>query len=522
MVKDMKNAKVIIGVIILIILFSATVTSSSVLASPSIYSEDHHDSMHRSPRLVSNTSSEIILSTDYITIKIAGCKEHIAPKILFWYTPDDNGSTIKFKVDYKFLIEFYDANGDGAFQHNETVMNRVLSLESANWSYNIVGPYNDTEKGTVIDVVLYTTGWMSEAGDYDHGGYYNDSWDGKPDMEPLWWENVSVRFVLHLYQNTVNETLDNITYTVDGGLSLKIDFEVSEWPFLSMEDSLAVGIFIEDEAVEEGEEHQYKEEHRFRLEMKNESIIIDPESVGNQTLTQLEHKFRERMEYGGEEIIEFVNMQNVTHGYFKWVNKALVINETTDETSIVDVNASFICDGEALRLYLSYPAFNGTLVHDPTIGITETTDVPGNNPPSILEVIYPESLTIGEQLTIKIKVTDDYGIDSVKIELTAPDGTKFSYFASYNSDDGYYYLTLDTSDWQTGTWVFAIEVKDIYGVTTESQEYQVTITTVATTGEPTGEEPLTGLLVGDPYLYAGILTGILAAIGIIIVLRKRH
>ncbi|MGQ4832469.1 MAG: hypothetical protein ACP6IS_01065 [Candidatus Asgardarchaeia archaeon] len=516
------NRKILllVGIVFIIILTSSMTVTPVISTTDNLFTTLDMKKSPRAPELISNTSSSIVLSTDFITIKISGSDNHVVPKILFWYTPDDNGSTIKFKVDYKFLIEFNDSNGDGVFQHNETIMGRTLALETANWAYEIIGPYNDSVKGTSIDVILYTTGWLSNSGEKDYNAPTNNSEKYANYTAPTWWENVTVKFVLHLFENTLNTTLyDNTSLVVLGGLAAKIDFEVSNWPFLSSNDSLAVAIFIEDEALEENEQNMTREEHQFRLEMENGTTYLNPDKVGNQTISGIEHPFRERTETA-EQTIEFVNSENIIHGYFKWLDTALVC-DPQNNTQIVDVNASYISDGEALRLFLSYPAFNGTLTHDPTIGVVETEEVPGNNPPSILSVQYPSSLSLGEQLVIKVSVSDDYGVDSVKITLKSPSNTIYSYIATYNADDGYYYLVLDTNDWQTGTWSFTVSVKDIYGAVTESQEYQFTVTSVAVTGEEgnTGVS-MPSIELGTLYLIAGITIGALV-VAIVVYFKKK-
>ena len=512
----------VIGLTLIVLLMSSvTLNSVTATSTPAVFADVNMKKSPRAPSLVSNTSSSVILATDFITIKITGSENHIVPKILFWYTPDTNGSTIKFKVDYKFLIEFNDSNDDGVFQHNETVMGRTLALETGNWTYEIIGPYDDPVKGTSIDVVLYTTGWMFDGYTHDYGGtpYYNNTHE-YTNYTSMWWENVTVKFVLHIFENTTTMTLyDNTSLIVIGGLAAKIDFEVSNWPFLDSDDKLAVGIFIEDEAVEQSDRIKNREEHQFRLEMENGSTYLNPDKVGNQTISGIEHPFRERLN-STEQVIDFVNSENITHGYFKWSNTALVVDEYNN-SRIVDVNASYISDGEALRLFLSYPSFNGTLVHDPTIGVTETEEVPGNNPPSIIDVVYPSSLSLGEQLVIKVKATDDYGIDSVKITLKSPSNVIYSYLATFNENDGDYYVIIsNTNDWQTGTWTFTITVEDIYGATTESQEYQFTVTSVAVTGEGgTAEGGFPSIDLDTLYLIGGITLG--AVLGVIAIYIKK-
>ena len=56
-----------------------------------------------------------------------------------------------------------------------------------------------------------------------------------------------------------------------------------------------------------------------------------------------------------------------------------------DETTVVDVAASYIAAGHHVRLFLAYPYFgNGTLEHDPSLGLEA---VPTLITPGLLLVI---------------------------------------------------------------------------------------------------------------------------------------
>jgi len=498
-------------ILVLQVLIAPTVAGSAMGGSPQFVITRHGDDYSK-PRLETNSTQEILVQTDYMTLKILGSQDHVVPKIRIWYTADENGTEIQFGIDFKFLIEFVDANGDGAYQHNETVPTKYLSLESAVWNYTIIGPYNDSETGTTIDIYLYVVGWQGEEGS-EYIPATNTEKPSPPDgenppdsgygKEPMWWTSVNASFGVHIYEQpkvvtlgNSSETEDNATYIIFGGYEAKIDFNISNWPF-SMDDSmLAVAIYLEDEA-NEGSQEQMR--HRFALEEHDGPRDIDPETVGNETQSTVEHKFRERNEIIQE--IRFVSENNNTHGYFKWLTNASVINETE---TYVDVNASYICDGKALRLYLAFPQFNGTLYYDPVIGVdVKAGDVPGNSPPSILDVIISQIVTLGEQFYAKVNATDDYGVDSVTILLTSPSGVESEYEAVF--DGTYYSLTLDTSDWETGTWSAKVRVTDIYGATTVSEEYTVTVTAE--------EEQLTTLFGIDLTWFVG---GVILGLGIVI------
>jgi len=55
-------------------------------------------------------------------------------------------------------------------------------------------------------------------------------------------------------------------------------------------------------------------------------------------------------------------------GFFDFVPYAIVTNES-GQGQLVDVTASYRSGGNHVRIYICYPYFNGTLVHDPSIGV---------------------------------------------------------------------------------------------------------------------------------------------------------
>lgn len=54
-------------------------------------------------------------------------------------------------------------------------------------------------------------------------------------------------------------------------------------------------------------------------------------------------------------------------GFFKFVPSAIVSNGSGEY--LVDVFASYMSGGNHVRIFISYPYFNGTLLHDPSIGV---------------------------------------------------------------------------------------------------------------------------------------------------------
>ena len=70
--------------------------------------------------------------------------------------------------------------------------------------------------------------------------------------------------------------------------------------------------------------------------------------------------------------------EGVIGGFFKFVPFAKVINYSGQE-NIVNVSASYFSAGNHVKMYLCYPYFNGTLNHDPSLGV-ETTGSSNTQP----------------------------------------------------------------------------------------------------------------------------------------------
>jgi len=56
-------------------------------------------------------------------------------------------------------------------------------------------------------------------------------------------------------------------------------------------------------------------------------------------------------------------------GFFEFVPYAIQADTGSGTSEIVPVSASYFARGNHLRIYLQYPYFNGTMIHDPSIGV---------------------------------------------------------------------------------------------------------------------------------------------------------
>jgi len=259
---------------------------------------------------------DIVFETGIMTAKLEGAK----PKIEFYYTQDYENET-RFKVNFEDLIEYEDVNDNGVF--DEETDEETLGLGNAEWThtsfYNLTDPH--TEEWIGIGINITATGLFGEL------------------------ENTTVKFRLSMYAYDV--TVDS--YTITGGTELKIDVIVDNWPFQAEENGLALEVEIEKEI--EG-------------------------------IATVEYEYEGGLEENGFYI---VNQTGTIFGYFRWVNQSTVTSPD-GKTSIVDVTAAYQVEEleieeeeveQKLAVYLCYPNFNGTLEHDPSVGLNAEQAPPG-------------------------------------------------------------------------------------------------------------------------------------------------
>jgi len=61
-------------------------------------------------------------------------------------------------------------------------------------------------------------------------------------------------------------------------------------------------------------------------------------------------------------------------GFFEFVPYAILANVSADTSDVVPISASYFARGNHLRIYIQYPYFNGTLIHDPSIGVQQSVE----------------------------------------------------------------------------------------------------------------------------------------------------
>ncbi len=304
------------------------------------------------------------------------------PAFLFWYNaPVTDFNATAFMAAYTTIAEFEDTNGDGAYQLNETLYSAPLGAYE--WSIQTGSVLDD--KGDTIEVWLkYTKSGAHTGGVDDDHEMPGMSWTPPmyhDDTSVDRFEDTTIQFWAHIYLENFTGTITDsegvqATYTVAGGTEMKIDIEIGNFPFSTNTSKVAIQTVLR--------EHQdlsdmMDGDHMFmtREESRN--------SIGNSMMNwTTEHGNETRFEnMMGTHIqgIDFIdNSTGLTQGFYRWVDKA-VITTPDSESVAVNVTASYVATGMGFSLFFAYPNFsNGTLLHDPSIGIIEdakpTYDIP--------------------------------------------------------------------------------------------------------------------------------------------------
>lgn len=320
------------------------------------------------------SDGSVWIQTDIITVMASG----EAPMMQFWFTPDGNGTIAKFSAGYITLIEFQDSNGDSAYQRNEVL--NFAPLAAYEWTVQ-TGSVSDN--GVVSEVWLkYTKGGIRS------GGMASDmpvlSMSGSNAVHRF--EDVTIQIWAHLYLddyqgNVTDDKGVQASYLVAGGYELKMDIEIGNFPFTSDSTSAALQLMLR-----ENEAHH--SHMRYRFETQEHARHMNMTSDMNWTSQYQDMRF-ERQNNTHVQEIEFAQYDGDTSfGFFRWVDKAIV-TLPGGATTAVNVTASYLPMGMGLALTFAYPNFdNGTLLHDPSIGLYPSAL-------SLFEQPLPTTLIIG-------------------------------------------------------------------------------------------------------------------------------
>jgi len=205
---------------------------------------------------------------------------------------------------------------------------------------------------------------------------------------------INVRF----YYVPVTENVDSLyTYKV-GANEIKMDFIVKNWkwnlnlvqPLLESlrnygvkvpqtNTGLALSIHL---ASINATKLDDVEDDEFEVHATTPRMLIENFAVGlskdkfddDESPIMIAKEFKDNFK------LKFASDNQTLAGFFKFIASAMVKNSSG--TYQVPVKAAYGACGASLKLFISYPYFNGTLIHDPSIGVeTRETTAPSATTP---------------------------------------------------------------------------------------------------------------------------------------------
>jgi len=362
-----KNTTIIFAALLILTLvlplLVAPLSTAQPLAAKSevVLSEDEETHIHTIEYELQEEGI-VILKTDVLTIMV-NTKSGL-PHFKWWVT--EHNDTV-YIAKFVSLIEFIDKNGDGAFQHNETVTTEdmlpqepqqgqqeaqefwspVFSFAQGGALWNFSGFYNLTaENNKVIGIGFDFQLNMSST-------TLNGS-------DRIAYSDLYVLLSCKIYFNDaeIEAEPDTIYYNISGLAELKVDVVIENWPWHTDESMLALRW---DVTVEE-EPKQAR--HCYCVRMHGEEVAFDEIMEEERPIGPKDPK--EKLTK-----LEFVSeITNETHAYFGAMTDALKINKTTGAKEVVSVTCSYRADGNNIIFYIAYPHFE-RIEHDPVIGVTE-------------------------------------------------------------------------------------------------------------------------------------------------------
>jgi hypothetical protein len=281
---------------------------------------------------VDDAGNRIVFSTGSLTAVFEG----MGPRVTFY----DHNSMMRDtqQVNFRALIEFNDSDHNGVFESNEAVARAVL--DEGQWTHT---SFYSLPSGTGVGINFTQASAMT----LESGGVLRAG---------------SVILIVKAYNTTHTAIVDGKSVTI-GTAELKFDVVINSWPFRNTTDMLALQVNMHSSS-----------EHYDLGENSGTQTVDGTNDEGVQTA---EHDFHET---SGVEQETRLNTGTVTTsstiGFFRFVDTATVTSPS-GTTSSVPVTASYKseADNDAgdravfMKLYLAYPNFQGTLVHDPSIGL---------------------------------------------------------------------------------------------------------------------------------------------------------
>ncbi|MFW9926368.1 MAG: hypothetical protein ACFFDM_06320 [Candidatus Thorarchaeota archaeon] len=336
--------------------------------------EDYDDS--HEPEEYRDNDGRAWIQTDIMTVTL----DPGMPSYQYWYTADENGSLARFMINFMMIVEFEDSNGDNVYQPSETLS--FAPLDAFEWILK-TGALTDKDGHNTEVYAAYTKGGLSDDWEDDWfkdwmPGYEEDS----PEEEPILgllasggeednnfsqFAELTLQFYAHVYMNDYNGTVTDdegikANYTVAGGVELKVDIEIGNFPYTSNTSSVAVLNYLREDVASSEDANHYFTLHEESGDDDHESEV-EMEDLGEEFEDILDDDVQE---------ISFVEAStDETRGFYRWLDKA-VVTHLNGSKEAVEVAASYWTDGNGLLLFLAYPNFNGgSILHDPSVQLVE-------------------------------------------------------------------------------------------------------------------------------------------------------
>lgn len=374
---------------------------------------DEHEEEHE-PEYSRDSDGTAWIQTDIVTVRLDGEQ----PIFQFWYSSDSNGSHARFLVSYLMIVEFEDLNGDGVYQVNETL--DFAPLDAFEWALQ-TGAVTDEHGHNTEVYASYTKGGLSEDWEDDWfedwmPGYKEVDEPEEPfilssdsDINFTRFEGMTLQFYAHMYLDDYNGTVSDdegvkANYTVLGGVELKIDIEIGNFPYLSETSHVAILNFLQEDVASEDDS-----DHHFRLHEDDEDEDRDSEDLMPEEEWGKKFEDADEDDDGHEDDVQELSLveasTDTTRGFYRWLDKA-VMTLPGGSQEAVDVEASYWTNGNALLLFFSYPNFDGgSLLHDPSMRFAELAAPLGNG-----GLIIPEGIVLPAIAAIALVAVVGLGI----------------------------------------------------------------------------------------------------------------
>ncbi|MFX1559120.1 MAG: hypothetical protein ACFFBL_00905 [Promethearchaeota archaeon] len=374
--------KVLLFAMLFLIVSSVTSVKAFTLAdddsTPTETQLPHDDDDSHEPEERRDDDGTTWIETDVITVLL----NPDLPSYQYWYTTDENGSLARFMVNFMMIVEFEDNNGDGVYQPSETL--DFAPLDAFEWILK-TGAITDKDGKNKEVYASYTKGGLSDDWEDDWFKGWMPGWEEEPEEEPTLllssednenhafanFSDLTLQFYSHIYMDDYNGTVSDddgvkAEYTIAGGVELKVDIEIGNFPFTSETSSVAILNYLREDVASDNDVNHHFTLHEESGEDDHESEV-EMETHGEE--------FEDVHDEDVQEISFVEDSTEETQGFYRWIDKA-VVKHLNGTKEAVDVRASYWTDGEGLLLFLAYPNFDGgSMLHDPSVRLIENSSL---------------------------------------------------------------------------------------------------------------------------------------------------